>query len=95
VTSSARVEPDEFEQVASYVQRCGFFEWADEYQPSEFVTDNPEYRIRVVKDGLVKEVLQYATNEPPGFGRLAARIDQVAERILWARDEPDVGATEA
>jgi hypothetical protein len=83
-----RIESDVFSRLATVVERSGFFHWAPEY--SEMVSDNPTYRIRVVRDGVAKEVLQYATDEPPGFTRLASRIDRVADAIAWTKVDEEV-----
>jgi hypothetical protein len=79
------IDEEAWRGLARYVERCGFLGWADQYQPEEFVTDHPEYRIGATWDGGTKEVLQYATKEPPGFGRLAKRIDSLADGLTWTR----------
>ena len=76
------IAADEFGKLARYIQSRKFFEWNDRYDT--MITDVAEYRIEVVKDGVVKEVLQCGTDEPVGFERLAGRIDAVAAKVIWA-----------
>ncbi len=76
------VDRDEFRALARYARRCGFFSWNDAY--TELVEGPPEFLIELVAEGVTKQVIQYGVVDPPGFGRLAARIDVVADSIRWA-----------
>lgn len=87
---SGTIDAQAFSRLTSHVLRAGFFSWDPEYV--QMVTDLPAYRIRVIRDAVPKEVLQYATEEPPGFGPLAAQIDSLAEAITWRK--VDDGAKE-
>lgn len=75
-----KVEPEDFRKIAVYVERCGFFEWADEYRPSDFVTDNPEYLIqgrRVWISFSPHDSLRNLVNpsrQPPESRRLVRRV---------------------
>lgn len=80
----------DFENLAAFIERCGFFDWADRY--AEEVTDNPEYVLEVVRQGTTKRVVQYATEEPQDFWTIATLIDGVASLIEWMNEEPTGGS---
>jgi hypothetical protein len=73
----------EFDNLAAFVVRAGFFGWDDEYRLPN-VTDLPTYKITVTKGGTSKTVLQYGMNEPPDFWVIAEVIDGLADDISWA-----------
>lgn len=50
------------------------------------MTDNPEYVLEVVRQGSTKQVLQYATDEPPDFWTIATVIDGIASSIEWVSE---------
>jgi hypothetical protein len=75
------VAEDDFERLARFIERTGFFGWNDEYVAP--VTDNPTYELEVVRAGHGKRVVQYATDEPPDFWVIAALVDAIAATIDW------------
>jgi hypothetical protein len=75
----------DFENLAAFIERSGFFDWADRY--AEEVTDNAEYALEVVRHGRTKRVEQYATDEPRDFWTIATLVDGVASLIEWVPDE--------
>lgn len=79
----------EFDRLARFIQRSGFFDWHDEY--AEAVTDNPTYTIEVERDGRSKRVLQYATDEPSDFWVIGRLIDSIAAEATWTLVRPHVG----
>lgn len=78
-----RGEVDEyaFRPLAGFIERCGFFDWRDEY--SIEVTDNPTYELEVTRNRTKKTVSQYGTDEPLDFWVIAALIDGIAGRMAW------------
>lgn len=76
------VEAEEFELVASLVDRCGFFAWKDDYPPSG--TDLPPYSITVVRGSETKQVSAWGDSPgPQNFHVIARLMDAVADRIDW------------
>lgn len=73
----------EFDNLAAFVIRAGFFGWKDEYR-LENVTDLPTYEITVTKAITSKTVIQYGMNEPPDFWVIAEVIDGMSADITWA-----------
>jgi hypothetical protein len=71
----------EFDNLAAFVLRAGFFDWKDEYR--ENITDLPTYEITVSRAASTKTVLQYGTNEPPDFWVIAEVIDGMSADITW------------
>jgi hypothetical protein len=71
----------EFDNLAAFVIRAGFFSWKDEYRAN--VTDLPTYQITVTKAVTSKTVLQYGMNEPPDFWVIAEVIDGMSADITW------------
>lgn len=78
-----KVDPDDFERVAGFIERCGFFTWKPEYSPTFNITDKPTYMLVVRRGTETKTVTQYATDEPPDFAVLAALVDAVADNMKW------------
>jgi hypothetical protein len=76
-----RVDPAHFEHLARLTESSGFFEWRDEY--AEPVTDHPANTIEVHRGNDLKRVVQYATDEPPGFWTIATLIDGIALHGGW------------
>ena len=72
----------EFDNLAAFVVRAGFFDWNDEYRLGN-VTDLPSYEITVTRGGSSKTVLQYGMNEPPDFWVIAEVIDGISNEITW------------
>ena len=68
-------------RLLAFVERAGFFGWADEYASG--VTDTPDYILTVERDGGTKSVRQNASEEPPDFWVIAALVDRLAEGIDW------------
>jgi len=77
------VAPDDFSRLAGSIERAGFFSWGDEYL--EQVYCHPAYVLEVVCAGEAERVLQYATDEPPGFRSIAEAVDAIRETIRWTR----------
>lgn len=73
--------PNEFEKLASFVERVGFFGWEEENRGN--VTDLPDYVLTVVAGKRTKTVLQNGIDEPADFWALAAVVDGVAAGIEW------------
>lgn len=73
--------PGDFDKLAGFAIRAGFFEWNDEYR--ENVTDLPEYRLTVVAGEDTKTVVQYGTDEPPDFWVIAEVVDGIASDVDW------------
>jgi hypothetical protein len=89
-TYEGRFNASEFAHLAALVERCGFFDWHDEY--TEMVTDLPTYTLTVSRAQQSKTVLQYATDEPADFWMLAALVDGVSMQVVWEdskREGPD------
>ncbi len=85
-----RFNASEFADLSAIVERCGFFDWQDEY--TEMVTDHPTYVLTVSRGEESKTVVQYATDEPADFWTLAALVDGVSMQVVWAdskREGPD------
>jgi hypothetical protein len=80
----ATLDPAVWPVLEVLIEAVGFFEWADEY--TREVTDVPEYRLSVRRDGTTKTVLQYGTDEPSGFVALASAVDAATERLEWRPD---------
>lgn len=76
----------DFENLAALIERLGFFDWGERY--AEDLTDNPECVLEVVRRGMSKRVVQYATDEPPDFWTIATLIDGVASLIEWVPEHP-------
>lgn len=72
----------EFNNLAAFVLRAGFFGWDAEYRLAN-VTDLPTYTITVAKAGTSKTVLQYGMNEPPDFWVIAEVMDSISNDIAW------------
>lgn len=80
-----KVFEGDFERLAGFIDEAGFFDWGDRYEFD--VTDNPEYELVVIRDGVKKGVVQYATDDPPGFWTIATLIDGIASQIDWTKEE--------
>jgi hypothetical protein len=79
-----KFEPDDFLQLAGFIERCGFFDWEDEYLPSVEISDHPKDALEVTRGRLTKSVTQTATVEPADFWVIAGLIDAIAAGIRWA-----------
>lgn len=82
---AGQFSPWQFERLASFVERCGFFGWSDRYETP--ITDMPEFSLTARYGRRRKRVEQYGTDEPADFWVIAALIDHIADRIAWQRDE--------
>lgn len=71
----------DFDRLARFIERSGFFEWDEEY--SGGVSDIPDYELTVVGGDQKKRVLQNATDEPADFWVIAALVDGLAAGIDW------------
>lgn len=79
----AKFDEDDLELLADFIERCGFFDWRDEYRPEVELTDHPGYELEVVRNRVKKAVSQYAVDEPPDFWVIAALVDGIAGRLEW------------
>ena len=70
-----------FEKLAMFVERVGFFGWKDEYSGGG--TDAPDYELVVAARMRIKRVRQNATDEPPDFWVIATVVDGLAAAIDW------------
>jgi hypothetical protein len=77
------VEGGDFERLAAFIERCGFFNWDASYSAPIQITDQPSYVLTVRRGGDTKSVSQYATDEPPDFWAIAAIVDAVANDVSW------------
>jgi hypothetical protein len=80
--------PGDFERLASFIERCGFFGWNDRYAAE--LTDMPEYEITVRRGGSVKSVVQRGVDEPADFWVIASLIDAIAECVDWKLMVPPI-----
>jgi hypothetical protein len=78
-----QIDERDFQRLADFIYRVGFFDWEDEYLVP--VTDNPAYELDVVRGTRKKRVVQYATDEPPDFWVVATLIDAMASGVTWER----------
>ena len=76
-------QPETFMQLASFVERSGFFEWDEHYEPAYEITDGPTTAISVTRGRIGKTVEQYESDEPPDFWVLATLIDAIAREVEW------------
>lgn len=82
-------EPEDFAQLASFVDRCGFFDWAEHYEPELYVvTDGPTTTISATRQRTTKTVSQYVADEPADFWVLAALVDALASQVGWTEVAP-------
>jgi len=83
---AGRVDPGEFELLASFIARSTFFAWKDDYPPSG--TDLPGYTLAVTRSDGVKHVQVWAASPGPlDFHVIARLVDAVADRIEWGKIE--------
>lgn len=71
----------DFEKLARFIERAGFFGWDDEF--SSGVTDAPDYELLVVAGNQTKQVRQNATDEPPDFWVITTLVDGLAAEMDW------------
>jgi hypothetical protein len=77
-----QVDANDYERLARFIQRAGFFGWKLEYLGD--VTDLPDYVLTVVAGNKTKTVRQNGVDEPPDFWVIAALVDHLAEAVDWA-----------
>jgi hypothetical protein len=82
---TGEVRGDDYDRLARFVQRAGFFGWQAEYVAN--VTDTPDYFLTVTAGQLTKTVRQNATDEPPDFWVIATLVDALAASVDWTRAE--------
>ena len=82
-TYRGRADEDEFDLLAKFVTRCGFFDWKAEYSLEVEVTDTPTFVLSATRGNETNVVTQRGTDEPPDFWALAGLVDYVANQIEW------------
>ncbi len=81
------LDRDEFDRLAEFIERSGFFDWKDEYDPvGSTVSDGSTDVLEVRRSGKTKTVSQYSTDEPPDFWVIAKLVEALAGRINWTAD---------
>ena len=73
-----------FDQIASWMERKGFFELADEYEIG--LVDAEVVTTSAVRDSIRKSVTTYNSLEPAKLWEINTVIDGVASRIQWEQD---------
>jgi uncharacterized protein DUF6438 len=76
-----RVDVNDFERLARFIQRAGFFDWEPEYLGN--ATDLPDYFLTAVAGGRTKTVRQNGVDDPPDFWVVAALVDGLAAAVDW------------
>lgn len=80
-------DPNDFEKLAAFAGRAGFFGWDDEYRAN--VSDLPDYVLTAVAGKATKRVVQNGLDEPPDFWVIAELVDGIAEDIDWVEGTRD------
>jgi hypothetical protein len=75
------VDVNDFERLARFVDRAGFFGWQAEHLAN--VTDLPDYFLTVTRGAESKTVRQNGVDEPADFWVIATLIDGLACAIEW------------
>jgi hypothetical protein len=86
---TGEVRADEYDRLARFVLRAGFFGWEDEYVAD--VTDTPDYFLTATTGQRSKTVRQNATDEPPDFWVIATLVDALAASVAWTPAEAPAG----
>ena len=76
-----QVDLNDYERIARFIQRAGFFSWEPEYLAN--VTDLPDYFLTVEAGNQTKTVRQNGVDEPADFWVIAALVDCLAEALDW------------
>jgi uncharacterized protein DUF6438 len=85
-----QVDINDFERLARFVDRAGFFGWNPEYLAD--VTDLPDYILTVTAGDQTKTVRQNGVDEPADFWVIAAVVDGLAEGVDWTQASGQQGS---
>jgi len=77
---SIHLDADEFDRLAAFIERSGFFQWKEHY---EWVAgfDGATDVIEVWRAGTVKTVSQHETDEPADFWVIAQLVEGLAAKV--------------